>query len=58
MATLAVCALLLAGAGLFCIALLRIAWAGSLMAWRGVLRLAEAVLQRISADNQHGTQVR
>lgn len=48
MLTFAVCALLIVGAALFLAFVLRIAWYGALVLWRGVLRIVEAVIRRIA----------
>lgn len=48
MITLAICALLVAGAVLFAVAVLRLAWIGLLYAWRVFIHMAGAIVGRIS----------
>lgn len=48
MITLAICALLVAGAVLFAVAALRLAWIGLLYAWRAFLHVAGAIVARVS----------
>ena len=48
MTTLAICALLVVGAVLFAVAVLRLAWIGLLYAWRAFLHVAGAIVARIS----------
>lgn len=48
MIALAICALLVAGAVLFAVAVLRIAWIGLLYAWRAFLHVSCAIVARIS----------
>lgn len=48
MLTIAICAMLIVGAGLFAVAVLRFAWYAALCAWRAVLHVAAGVVHWIA----------